>query len=159
MPTNATDAQDCIDSDLDERDARALTEHMTVIADAGPARDAPDVYEVTTESGSQYLVDLRDGACTCPDAMHRDIRCKHQRRVAFATGARPIPAWVNADAVDPQLGLHVTGPVATDGGIIEAGDDGEILDGGDDCACEDLPDGVPCFECFDGGSGLDPEGL
>ena len=26
--------------------------------------------------------------------------CKHQHRVAFATGERSIPAWVDTDAVD-----------------------------------------------------------
>jgi len=130
MSTDARKTQDRTDSEpLDELDARALTEYMTVLADQGQARHADDCYTVTTESGSEYFVDLRGGSCTCPDAMHRDRRCKHQRRAAFATGARPIPDWVDSDAIDPDLGAHVDGPVMTDGaGIIDTGDDGVIVD-------------------------------
>jgi len=130
MSTKKRGTQDRTDSEpLDELDARALTEYMTVL-DQGAARGAEDCYVVVTESGSEYFVDLRSGSCTCPDAMHRDRRCKHQRRAAFATGARPIPEWVDTDAIDPDLGAHVDGPVMTDGGtgIIDAGDDGVIVD-------------------------------
>jgi hypothetical protein len=44
-----------------------------------------------------------------------------------------VPAWINTDAVDGQLGEHVQGPriAAADGGeILVAGDDAEILDDG-----------------------------
>ncbi len=101
-------------ADLDERDVRALTEYMTVLADVGQVAGAEDMYVVTTESGSEYTVDLRHGSCTCPDAEYRDVRCKHIRRAEFATGRRPIPEWVDADGVNDRLGEHVDGPVATD---------------------------------------------
>jgi hypothetical protein len=98
---------DTADQHLDERAARALTQFLTVLDDIGRARGAPDLYMVVSESGNEYLVDARHGACECPDAEYRDVTCKHQHRVAFATGRREIPDWVDADAVDPQLGIHV----------------------------------------------------
>jgi hypothetical protein len=87
---------------LDVRDADALTAAMTVIP-----TDAPDIYLVVSDSGREYRVDARHGACECPDARHRDVTCKHQRRVAYATGQREIPEWVDDDAVDAQLGEQV----------------------------------------------------
>ncbi len=148
-------------TELDARDARALTEYMTALPLGG------DVYSVTTESGSEYRVDARTGRCTCPDAKHNlptdDGReqCKHFARVAYATGERPVPAWVDTDAVDPDLGAHVDATprvAATDGGIIEAGDDGEILDDEpasddgrpDDCDCGDwnADAELPCWPCY-----------
>lgn len=85
---------------LDERDARALTEKMTVI------QEAPDLFNVTTQSGKSYTVDVQTGACDCADAFYNGAVCKHRRRVAFATGEREIPAWVDDSAVDPLLGHH-----------------------------------------------------
>lgn len=141
--------------DLDQRDVRALAEYMTVLAEGG------DIYSVTTESGSEYRVDAREGRCTCPDHQYRDVRCKHIRRVAFATGEKVIPAWCDADAVDSQLGMHVDGSprqVASDGGVIETTGDGdsderdESDDDGrpDDCDCgewnADLE--LPCWPCY-----------
>ena len=141
-------------TELDKRDVRALTEYMTVL------QTAPDVYSVTTQSGSEYTVDRRDGRCACPDAEYNlddGEQCKHGIRVAYATGERAIPAWVDTDAVDEQLGMHVDGTprvAATDGGIIEAGDDGEILDDEDDGRPEDCDcdaalarSGMPCWPC------------
>jgi len=124
-----TDGHESTDLELDERDVRALTQYLTVLDDTGRARDAPGLYLVVSESGSEYLVDAVEGVCECPDHRHRDVRCKHLRRVAFATGERPIPADV--DGIDEQLGMHVDATpqrAAADGGIIDAGDDGEILD-------------------------------
>lgn len=92
---------------LDERDVRALTEYLTVLDDLGRACGADGLYLVVSQSGGEYLVDARGGACECPDHEHRGARCKHLRRVAFATGARPVPDGV--DGADPQLGLHVDG--------------------------------------------------
>lgn len=112
-------------TDLEARDARALTEYMSVLPEGG------DVYTVAAE-GSTYTVDAREGRCTCPDNQYREERCKHVRRVAFATGAEPIPAYVDPGAVDPSLGEHADGSLqvaATDGGeILEAGDDGVLLE-------------------------------
>lgn len=105
----------------DERDVRALTEYLTVLP------DAPGLFEVVSQSGASYTVDAREGACTCPDFEYRDVICKHLRRVAFATGQRPIPTAIPADAIDEQLGRHVDGgpeadrPVLlADGGVVEA---------------------------------------
>lgn len=92
---------------LDERDAAALTEYMSVLADIGRARGAPGLYTVVGQNGGTYLVDTDTGACECPDHEYRDVRCKHVRRVAFATGQRDLPEWVDRDAVDPDLGQHV----------------------------------------------------
>ena len=136
-------------TDLESRDARALTEYMTVLAEGG------DIYTVVGQNGGTYTVDAREGRCTCPDAEYRDATCKHQRRVAFATGERSVPAWVDTDAVDPQLGEHVDGgprQVATDGGsdVIDAGDDGGRPD---DCDCWDWNTDLdlPCWPCYRNG--------
>ena len=141
-------------TDLDERDVRALVQKMTVLADIGEARGAEDVFVVVSESGKQYTVDARHDSCSCPDAEYRDRTCKHQRRVAFATGGRPIPAWVNVDVVDSQLGEHVAGPVATDGGVGDVhGPDQETTvdeaeDDEEECeSCAELPAGWPCAHC------------
>jgi hypothetical protein len=141
--------------EFDQRDVRALTECMTVLEHGG------DVYDVTTESGSSYRVDAVESRCTCPDHQYREVRCKHIRRVAFATGERAIPAWCQTDAVDPQMGMHVDGgprQVASDGGVIEATDDGDsderddIDDDGrpEDCDCGDWNAGLelPCWPCY-----------
>jgi hypothetical protein len=89
-------------------DARALREYMTVLDDGDErARDAPGLYTVTTESGSQYLVDTGLPACECEDFQYRDRHCKHIRRVMFATGRREPPEWATERHIDPQLGEHV----------------------------------------------------
>ena len=105
-------------TDLEPRTERALTEYMTVLSLGG------DIYSVTTQSGAEYRVDTRERRCTCPDYKHRNVCCKHQRRVNFALGELPIPAGI--DDVDEQLGEHVEGatPVA-------ATDGGEVLCNGD----------------------------
>ena len=178
MSTNATPALEGSGTDgrtetLTAREARALIEYMTVLADVGEARHAPGIYRVVGQNGNTYTVDARGhGRCSCPDAEHRlddTETCKHQHRVAFATGERAIPVWVDRDAVHPDLGAHVDGPrvAATDGGeLIEAGDDGEVLeapenpvqDGGDDsqdrpddCQCWDADLTLPCFACYKAG--------
>lgn len=89
-------------------DVRAATEYMTVLDDGDDrARGAPGLYTVTTQSGSQYLVDTGLPACECPDFEYRGRACKHIRRVMFATGRRALPEWVDEREVDPQLGAHV----------------------------------------------------
>ena len=97
--TSATVLDD--ECDVDERDRRALTETMFV------RRDAPDLYEVCTESGD-YVVDVREPACSCPDFQYRDVRCKHIRRVGFETGDRDPDALSEAvtdalDALDDRI--------------------------------------------------------
>jgi hypothetical protein len=123
MSTKTPNANEGIDAetetDLDARDARALTEYMSVLPEGG------DMYTVVGQHGGTYTVDAREGRCTCPDAEYNlddDERCKHQRRVAYATGAEAVPAWVDTEAVDDQLGEHVDGGpqvVATDGGRLQ----------------------------------------
>ena len=141
---------------IDPRDVRALTQYLTVLDDVGRARDASELYVVVSESGSEYLVDTRgEGACECADHRHRGARCKHQRRVAFATGERPIPSWVDTEAVDEQLGAHVEAPVdagerqvATDGGtrtVREAAEGAEIV-GAAGYDLVDVDGGVLVFE-------------
>ena len=137
---------------IDTRDARALTQYLTVLDDVGRARHAPDLYLVVSESGSEYLVETRgEGACECADHRHRGERCKHLRRVAFATGEREIPSWVDTDALDEQLGDHVDATpqlAATDGGtrtVREAAEGAEIVGvGGYDL--EDVDGGLLVYE-------------
>ena len=95
-------------TDLEQRDVRALTECMTVLPDTGRVKDADDLYLVISESGSEYLIDAREGVCECPDYRHREPEsgCKHILRTQYATGERAIPEWADSDAVDPQLGMH-----------------------------------------------------
>lgn len=92
------------DQTLDELDVRALTECMTTL------KEAPGLYQVTSSSGSTYVVDARDRACECPDHRYRERTCKHLRRVDFATGARIIPRWIDRGKVDECLGIAVEGP-------------------------------------------------
>jgi len=119
-------------SDLPDRTEDALTAVMSVLDDIGLARGAPDLYLVVSSSGSEYLVDIREGTCECPDDKHREITCKHRRRVAFATGERPIPGWVPRTELDDGFGQHVDDEPhfsATDGGVAQTRfDDGEVTD-------------------------------
>jgi hypothetical protein len=137
---------------IDTRDARALTQYLTVLDDVGRVRHAPELYLVVSESGSEYLVDTRgEGACECADHRHRGARCKHLRRVAFATGEREIPPWVDTDALDEQLAEHVDATpqlAATDGGtrtVRDAAEGAEIV-GVDGYDLEDVDGGVLVFE-------------
>lgn len=154
--TSRENGTDCRIDDLCKRDVRALTEYMSVLPDTGPATGAHGLYRVVTESGSAYTVDTVTGACECPDARHRDVRCKHLRRVAFATGTRKIPGSVNAGAVDPDLGAHIdstptvarTHAVAADGGAVEAQESASEDVRPDDCSCSPTMEDLCCFECW-----------
>lgn len=86
------------DTDVDDRDYRALTECMTVLPQDG------DVYEVISESGASYCVDTRVARCSCPDHKHRDTHCKHIRRATIASGQRPVPSSIDRDEIDELLG-------------------------------------------------------
>ena len=61
-----------------------------MLADVGQVKGADDLFPVVSQSGTEYLVDRREGGCTCPDHEHRGVRCKHLRRVAFAESASPF---------------------------------------------------------------------
>jgi len=125
---------------LEKRDIRALTEPMTTMTNVDGIE--PPEYEVTSSSGSCYVVDIDAETCTCPDHEYRNARCKHIRRCEFATGRRAIPGYAaQSDSIDDQLGAHIdeTPRVAmTDGGVVALGDDGtddrdleaERVDGG-----------------------------
>ena len=77
-----------VQPDIEPRTIRAATEIMTVIEEA----DA--LFLVVTESGSEYTVDLREPACSCPDFEYRDDiqECKHIRRVRIEVGQVDIDA-------------------------------------------------------------------
>jgi predicted nucleic acid-binding Zn finger protein len=98
---------------LDDRDRRALTEHISVCPDVGEARGAPGLFVVVGEhGGGEYLVDTHEGACTCPDAEYNlpdgdRETCKHVAAARFATGRREIPAGVAPEAVREDLADHV----------------------------------------------------
>lgn len=60
------------------RTRRALSERIDVrFGRLGP------IYDVSSESGNAYIVDIEAGTCTCPDFEQRqpDGGCKHLRRV------------------------------------------------------------------------------
>lgn len=174
MTELATDPIEGHDStDLCKRAVRALTESMTVYPEGG------DIYSVTTESGNEYRVDAVEGRCTCPDAEYNlddDERCKHERRVRFATGERAIPEWCDEDAINDGIGEHVKGgpvfegggggsstvnphpgddestnaddavKVATDGGVLPSYVDRTEDDDTDDDEDDDRPDDCECDE-------------
>ena len=151
------------------RTERALVEPLTVLDhDETPVDDADTtIVTVTSASGSTYDVDVRAGACSCPDARYRDPDggCKHVRRARVALGRDTVDARTIREVdVDPQLGANAPGPrVATsDGGIVDAGDDGVVLDDEtdetgdtvderpDDCDCSGFHTdaSLPCWACF-----------
>lgn len=135
------------DVQIDDRTRRALDECMTVLPG-----DRDGAYTVVGENDETYQVDLHARACSCPDHEYRDAHCKQLRRCEVATGREPLPAHV-ADAVDvdPLLGDAVPGEVrvvASDGGIIVAGDDGEILDEADDDSRDRIEGPIPEFDKY-----------
>ncbi len=147
---------------LDPRDVRALTEELTVLEHIGHVRGADEMYLVVSASGKEYTVDVVEGACTCPDFEHNlplerpdgttRHTCKHLAAVTYTTGLRPIPAWVDPEAICDQLleAHHVDGsPRFAGGDAIE--DDLEAMDDAvdrvapdyDRCGAE-TQDGSPC---------------
>lgn len=81
---------------LSVRSFRAISEYMSVIP------EAPDLYTVVSESGREYVVDLRDEpACTCPDFAYRSgvDECKHILRSRLETGR------ANVDRIKGALAL------------------------------------------------------
>jgi len=93
--------------DLEKRTRRALEEYISILPDLGDAAGCDSLVTAVSESGSEYLVDLLEGRCNCPDSEHRnpDGGCKHLRRARFALGLRRVPDAPHVD-VDPQLGEH-----------------------------------------------------
>lgn len=75
----------------DQRTHRALTEAMETRFLEEGAR-----YEVESESGNTYEIDVADRTCTCPDWAKRNSElgaqgCKHLRRVDLEILARRLP--------------------------------------------------------------------
>jgi hypothetical protein len=77
-----------IQPEVEPRTIRAATEHMTVL------ERARSLFSVTTQSGSEYTVDLREPACSCKDFEYREevTECKHIRRVRLSVGQVDIEA-------------------------------------------------------------------
>ena len=78
------------------RSLRAVSEYMSVI------QEAPDLYTVVSESGREYVVDLRDDpVCTCHDFQYRHEvdQCKHILRARLETGRADV------DRIKGRLGL------------------------------------------------------
>lgn len=163
-PKNDTPADD-----LDDRDVRALTEELTVRDSVGHVKDADDMYLVVGESGNEYTVDLRSRVCDGPDFNYRDEvdRCKHIRACEFATGKRPIPAWVDRGAINNSLGAHIdaaptfeadadtdtgasadTGRALTDGGMAAMETEGADCDHPDCQRGMDVERPILCFPCW-----------
>jgi len=69
--------------DDDPRTRRAKTEDMDVVLATNTG-----VYEVHSESGNTYEVDVLEETCSCPDDVER---CKHQRRVAMEIESQRVP--------------------------------------------------------------------
>ena len=73
-----------------------------------PATDETDLAHVYGEDGTQYIVDVRHGSCTCDDYTYRhdgeEWRCKHGHRAFVAVnGGAPLPQWADRDALDSLL--------------------------------------------------------
>lgn len=90
---------------LDARSVRARTEPMDV------ALVSIGRYAVTTRTGHEYLVDVLDRGCTCPDWESHEPSggCKHMRRVNLEILAGRVPR--------PDGRLPT--PVVADGGRAE----------------------------------------
>lgn len=70
---------------MDIRSQRARMERMAVTPIGG------GIYEIESQSGNVYSVDLPGGRCTCPDHNFRGVRCKHLRRVAMEVTEGRVP--------------------------------------------------------------------
>lgn len=81
--------------EIDKRDQRALSEQLVVI------EHGPDVYQVYSEEGTEYLVDIRTPSCTCPDFMYREADCKHIRRARIEAGQRDL------DSLDSEIQMAI----------------------------------------------------
>lgn len=97
-----------LDEALDGRTRRARSERMQVRPVGG------GVYEVDSQSGRTYAVDVPGSRCTCPDHTYRGVVCKHLRRVAqeIAEGRVPPPgkAHVPCDTCGREVLVDETAP-------------------------------------------------
>jgi|APHM01.1.fsa_nt_gi hypothetical protein len=117
---------------IETRTRRALEDPLTVLTtDLKPVDEDTSIVTVTSHSGSEYTVDVREGRCTCPDQKHRDPEggCKHIRRARIALGHDSVDSETLARLdIDAGLGVNAPGPVVTtsDGGVV--GDDAEVIE-------------------------------
>jgi hypothetical protein len=130
---SSIDESEIAEASPNSRTVSALTEVMTVMDSVGRARNADDLFLVNSGFGSEYLVDTRTESCECPWKQYNPGKeCKHEKRVAFATGERPIPQWVDDEALDDQFGMHVDGEprkAVADGGVMQVRfNDGGVTD-------------------------------
>ncbi|MFO0656346.1 MAG: SWIM zinc finger family protein [Polyangia bacterium] len=63
------------------RPARNRDDRLQGWAAFGACRARFAVPSQSARTGSAYVVDLADEACTCPDYEQRRMRCKHQEAV------------------------------------------------------------------------------
>jgi hypothetical protein len=86
-------SSESVQPDVEPRTIRAATEYMYCeeVADA--------LFEVTSQSGNVYIVDLREPACECKDFQYRDgvEECKHIRRVRMEVGQ------IDTEALEEEL--------------------------------------------------------
>jgi len=82
-----------VQPEIEPRTLRAASEFMSV------RERARGLFEVASQSGSTYRVDLAEPACTCPDFQYRDEveECKHIRRVRIEVGQ------VNVEELEESL--------------------------------------------------------
>lgn len=153
------DNEPTAEDSFEKRDARALTNHITLTR----TYDGSGEIEASSESGKAYRVDPETLTCSCKDSEYNapDGRCKHVRRYEFATGLREIPSWVDEGAITQPFGEFVDSEgeletdagdssgrsVATDGGLTvrEAADDAEILE---DDESDPWEGPFPEFDCY-----------
>ncbi|MHC3439576.1 hypothetical protein ACYJ1Y_16160 [Natrialbaceae archaeon A-gly3] len=109
-------------TDVDPRTHRAVTEHITLLEDAPEVTGADGMYLAVSHSGENHVVDVRGGACECSDWVYREPEggCKHLRRAAIVRGEAEVPAAIDPDDIDPQLGIHIDDGVSTDDQAIAA---------------------------------------
>jgi hypothetical protein len=116
QPTDFSDSDEI--EPLNDREQRALTEHMDIYEDdpaAGPTEVA--VYN----DGARYIVSPATDFCTCKfRQFNPGETCKHAYRVQFET-TRDIPSWVQPDALDDWLSADAQ-PVMADGGMVSERD-------------------------------------
>ena len=79
-------SSESVQPDVEPRTIRAATEYMYCeeVADA--------LFEVTSQSGNVYTVDLREPACECKDFQYREgvTECKHIRRIRLEYGQSDV---------------------------------------------------------------------
>lgn len=136
---------------VEKRTRRACEESMAV----DPYGGGTGMFDVYSESGNDYVVDLRDDVCSCPDFIHREPNggCKHIRRVRLEFGIDEVPEGIRSDHSAPmdvelarrRRGIDVESDESADSDPtiekravrgVEA-----MTDGGENFATDDRPDG------------------